>query len=130
MRWCAGGGGAGNRALARRGERRAGSVAPKHRVESGAGCGELGVPEVGVRLAARAPRAVRGVTRRGHTLQAGKLQGEENGGRARRSTTRTTFWRILMSGRKPGGSEKSEGSDVRRLDDDSDSSGCIARRIE
>ena len=85
VRWCAGGGGAGNRAWARRGERRAGSVAPKHRVESGAGCGELEVPEVGVRLAARAPRAVRGVTRRGHTLQAGKLQGEENGGRARRS---------------------------------------------
>ena len=67
----------------RAGERRARRVAPEHRVESGAGCVESSeVPDVGVRLAARAPRAVRGVTRRGHTLQAGKLQGGERRGAA------------------------------------------------
>ena len=50
------------------------------------------MPDVGVRLAARAPRVVRGVTRRGHTLQAGKLQGRE--GREARSVRHEYCHRI------------------------------------
>ena len=57
----------------RAGERRARSVAPEHHVE-------LEVPDVGVRLAARAPRVVRGVTRRGHTFTSGQAAGGRGAG--------------------------------------------------